>query len=299
MSNPWTISATRSRISWPTLAWEQVGSPDVNEGPEILQRNGKTFLIYSASYCGTPDYKLGMLTYTGTNPLSASSWTKNPNPVFQKNTAGGVYGPGHNGFFKSPNGTEDWIVYHATTNSAGNCGTGRTTRIQKFTWNADGTPNFGTPFALNTAITLPAGDPGTGGATFYRLTNRNSGKVMDVQQPNTSDGAKIGQYAANGQPWQDWQFIDKGGGYFNIISRHSGKCLDINGASTADGAGVIQWTCGTGNNQQFQWLASGSYFQIKARHSGKCIDVVGSSTADGALLEQRTCSTANNFLWSR
>jgi GH43 family beta-xylosidase len=166
MSNPWTLSANRTMISQPTYRWETVGtSPSVNEGPKILQHGGKTFLIYSASYCGTPDYKLGMLTYTGTDPLNMSSWTKNPNPVFQKNTAGGVYGPGHNGFFKSPDGTEDWIVYHATTSSSGNCGTGRTTRIQKFTWNADGTPNFGTPLSLSTVIVLPSGDPGNSNPT--------------------------------------------------------------------------------------------------------------------------------------
>jgi GH43 family beta-xylosidase len=299
MSNPWTLSANRTRISWPTLSWEQVGNPDVNEGPEILQRGGRTFIIYSASYCGTPDYKLGMLTLTGSNPLSASSWTKHPNPVFQKNTAGGVYGPGHNGFFKSPNGAEDWIVYHATTNSGGNCGTGRTTRIQKFTWNADGTPNFGTPLSLNTSITLPAGDPGTGGATYYRLTNRNSGKVADVQQPNLDNGARIGQWAWGGNNWQQWQFVDRGGGYFNIVSRHSGKCLDVNGASTADGATIIQWTCGSGTNQQFQWAATGSFFNIRARHSSKCINVVGSSIADGAFLEQRACGSGNSFQWTR
>jgi hypothetical protein len=134
---------------------------------------------------------------------------------------------------------------------------------------------------------------------FYRITNRNSGKVMDVQSPNTSRGAKVGQWTANGQPWQDWQFLDRGNGYYNIVSRNSGKCLDVSSASTADGAQLLQWDCGSGTNQQFQWVATGSYFQLRARHSGKCVNVVGGSTADGALLEQRTCGTANSFQWSR
>ena len=99
--------------------------------------------------------------------------------------------------------------------------------------------------------------------------------------------------------WQQWQFVDKGSGYFNIVNRNSGKCLDVNGASTADGANIIQWTCNGGNNQQWQWVATGSYFNLKARHSGKCINVVGSSTADGALLEQRTCASGNSFQWTR
>ena len=66
--------------------------------------------------------------------------------------------PGHNGFFKSPDGTEDWIVYHATTNANGGCDLNRSTRAQKFTWNADGTPNFGVPVGLGVPITAPSGE---------------------------------------------------------------------------------------------------------------------------------------------
>lgn len=161
-----------------------------------------------------------------------------------------------------------------------------------------GMPSDATENAVQANI-ITAGYSTSGGATFFRITNRNSSKVLDVQQPNTQPGARIGQFAANGQPWQDWQFVDLGGGFFNIISRNSSLCLDVNGASQADGATIIQWTCNGGTNQQWQWRASGSFFQLVARHSSKCIDVVGSSLADAAFVEQRACSTANNFLWSR
>jgi hypothetical protein len=144
-----------------------------------------------------------------------------------------------------------------------------------------------------------SGGPTPTPGTYYRITNRNSGKLMDVQNPNLNDGAKVGQYTANGGLWQKWQFVDAGSGYFNIISQNSGKCLDVISVSTADGAGIDQWSCNGGQNQQFQWVATGSYFNIKARHSGKCVNVVGSSTADGALLEQRTCGTGNSFQWTR
>ncbi|WP_405727040.1 family 43 glycosylhydrolase [Streptomyces sp. NBC_00028] len=157
LSNPWTASGTRRVLSTPTYSWETVGGA-VNEGAEVLQRNGKTFIVYSASHCSTPDYKLGMLTYNGGDPLDSASWVKSPNPVFQRSNAGGVYGPGHNGFFKSPDGTEDWIVYHANNSTSGGCDMNRTTRAQKFTWNADGTPNFGTPVALGVALPAPSGE---------------------------------------------------------------------------------------------------------------------------------------------
>lgn len=157
LSNPWTASGTRRLLSQATFSWETVGG-SVNEGPEVLQRNGRTFIIYSASHCSTPDYKLGMLTYNGGDPLLSSSWTKSPNPVFQRSNANGVYGPGHNGFFKSPDGTEDWIVYHANSSASQGCDVNRTTRAQKFTWNADGTPNFGVPLPLSANIPAPSGE---------------------------------------------------------------------------------------------------------------------------------------------
>ncbi|MEO8606338.1 MAG: arabinofuranosidase catalytic domain-containing protein [Chloroflexota bacterium] len=162
-----------------------------------------------------------------------------------------------------------------------------------------GFPSDATENSVQANIVAAGYGSGGTGSTSFRITNRNSGKVLDVQQPNTSAGANVGQFAANGNPWQDWTFNDVGGGFFTIVSVNSGMCLDVNGVSTADGANVIQWTCNGGTNQQWQWRASGSFFQLVARHSGKCADVAGSSTADGANVEQRTCATANNFLWSR
>jgi len=158
MSNPWTLVGPRVELSRPQYGWEKNGF-GVNEGPEVLKRGDKTYVVYSASYCGTDDYALGMLTATATaDPLATSSWTKTATPVFVKNTTGGAYGPGHNAFFKSKDGVEDWIIYHANNGAGQGCGDARNPRMQKFTWNTDGTPNFGTPAAINTALPRPSGD---------------------------------------------------------------------------------------------------------------------------------------------
>jgi len=160
MTDPLTIEGSRVMISTPTYDWEKIGTPDVNEGPEILKNtNGKIFLTYSASGCWNDDYALGMLTLKdGGNPLVAGDWTKTPTPVFTKNTSGSAYGPGHNSFFKSVDGTENWILYHANLSSGQGCGDTRNPRIQKFTWNADGTPNFGQPVAAGLSVTKPSGE---------------------------------------------------------------------------------------------------------------------------------------------
>ena len=102
----------RSVISSPTESWE-MGDPApgepaaVNEGPNPLYRGNRTWLSFSASWCGTPAYALGLLAYDGTgDPTSADSWTKS-GPAFS--SAHLNYGTGHNVFFSSPDGTEVWV----------------------------------------------------------------------------------------------------------------------------------------------------------------------------------------------
>lgn len=160
MSNPWTINGNRALLSSPFYPWERsVGN--VNEGPVALQHDGKIFIIYSASACWGPDYKLGMLSYAGGDPLKTGAWVKHKTPVFERSDANSVFAPGHNGFFKSPDGSEDWIVYHANVSANDGCTGTRTTRVQKFSWNADGTPNFGIPVPLGQPLQLPSGDGGS------------------------------------------------------------------------------------------------------------------------------------------
>lgn len=158
MSDPWTISGKRFLISQADYDWEKVRYP-INEAPEILQRNGKTFLIYSASDTGTPNYALGMLTHSDGEILDAKNWKKSPTPVFSqvKSEQGNVFGPGHNGFFKSPDGKEDWIIFHGKENDEYTY-RGRSSRAQKFTWNSDGTPNFGAPIPAGVSIEVPSGE---------------------------------------------------------------------------------------------------------------------------------------------
>jgi GH43 family beta-xylosidase len=71
--------------------------------------------------------------------------------------ANGVYGPGHNGFAKSPDGTEDWIIYHAKVDTGPNWN--RVIRMQRFTWRPDGSPDFGQPVASGVRLPVPSGEP--------------------------------------------------------------------------------------------------------------------------------------------
>lgn len=167
LKNPWTVEGERSKLSYPLYNWEKNGDlhdasnpphVNVNEGPEILKHGNKIFLIYSASGCWTDNYALGMLsTNVDEYLLDPVSWAKSDQPVFKQSLENGVYAPGHNSFFKSPNGKEDWILYHANSAPGQGCGKDRSPRAQKFTWNKDGSPNFGTPLNTNEQIPMPSG----------------------------------------------------------------------------------------------------------------------------------------------
>ena len=167
LENPWTIKGNRVMLSTPQFPWEKFGDiphndpahVNVNEGPEILKHGDKIFLIYSGSGCWTEQYALGMLTASATSDLvNPASWTKSPQPVFSESPQAHAYGTGHNGFFKSPDGTQDWIIYHANPEPNQGCANFRSPRAQPFTWNPDGTPHFGTPLPLGTPIPKPSGE---------------------------------------------------------------------------------------------------------------------------------------------
>jgi|GEM_PF-4003994 len=60
MKNPWTLKTKPILLSKPEYDWE-TKIFWVNEGPAVLQRNGKLFLTYSAS-ATDENYCMGMLT---------------------------------------------------------------------------------------------------------------------------------------------------------------------------------------------------------------------------------------------
>ncbi|OON69298.1 family 43 glycosylhydrolase [Hymenobacter sp. CRA2] len=159
MASPTSLMGQWVQLSQPQYAWELYGTPKVNEGPEILRHGGKTFLVYSASHCSTDDYALGLLTTSNTaDPMDPAAWSKSPNPVLTKDPADRAYGPGHCSFFTSRDGQETWILYHANLAAGQGCGNARNPRMQKLEWNADGSPNFGTPAPTGTPLPRPAGE---------------------------------------------------------------------------------------------------------------------------------------------
>ncbi len=160
MQNPLSVSGKRVRLcANDDYLWERVGETaggrGLNEAPQVLQRNGRTFVVYSCSASWQPSYKLGLLALRpGGDPLNPADWTKHPSPVFQPSYT--TYGIGHASFVKSPDGAQDWIFYHAKADR--NDGWRRVLFTQPFRWTRNGLPDFGAPLpALNT-LSLPGGE---------------------------------------------------------------------------------------------------------------------------------------------
>ncbi|WP_433499464.1 RICIN domain-containing protein [Sphaerimonospora sp. CA-214678] len=133
---------------------------------------------------------------------------------------------------------------------------------------------------------------------WYVLVSRHSGKAIDVYNLATNDGAPIVQWTRNDGAWQQWQFVDSGGGYYRLKSRHSGKVLDIASKSTADGAELVQWTDNNGANQQFRAVdTDNGHIKLINRNSGKALDVWEWSTADGGRISQYADTGGTNQQW--
>ena len=137
LKTPWQLATDSGIVTVPTQFWETVGAsrtgyrdpekkkaapyfPRVVEGATAVYGDkGDVYLIYSGSGYWT-NYGLGQLTWTGEDPLKASSWTKFEfNPIFTIANKHGKHlpgldlqGPGHASFFRDDAGKR-FLVYHA------------------------------------------------------------------------------------------------------------------------------------------------------------------------------------------
>lgn len=150
MKNPWTLETEPMRLTTPQYYWEK-HRYEVNEGPAVLQRNGKVIVTYSASDTGS-HYCMGMLwADENSDLLNPISWFKSDMPVFMTSEKNGQYGPGHNSF-TTDNG-RDVLVYHSRNykDTEGDPleDNNRHARAKVFEYDENGLPVFGEPVPGN------------------------------------------------------------------------------------------------------------------------------------------------------
>jgi hypothetical protein len=144
----------------------------------------------------------------------------------------------------------------------------------------------------------PDGHPWTPPAPFTRIQNRNSGKVLGVDQMSTADSARVVQFADNGTADHLWQLVDNGDGWFRVRNQNSGKVLGVDRMSTEDSAIVVQFADNGTADHLWQLIDNGDgWSRIKNRNSGKVLGVDQMSTADSAQVVQFGDTGTADHLW--
>lgn len=145
MKNPTTLTGPEVVISEPDFSWEKV-KYNVNEGPAVIEKNGKIFVTYSAS-ATNDNYCIGLLWIDAdADLLDIHNWNKSPAPVFSSNADVKRYGPGHNSFTTSEDGKTTIMIYHDRDyrEIKGNelSDPNRATRARVVEWTESGFPDF-------------------------------------------------------------------------------------------------------------------------------------------------------------
>lgn len=301
MDSPTHINGPAVKISGGIANWENA----VHEAPAFIYKNGKSIIVYSTGELlnpGPAGYKMGTLTNTDGDYLNANSWIKSLNPVFQhwNGVGGSVYAPGACCFVKSPDATEDWMIYHAKHFNDYNYN--REIRAQKFTWDANDNPLFDHPIPSGITLAVPSGqDPSpeeiiSGGV--YKIVAQHSLKALTVRANSTVPGALIEQNTYAGAENQKWVITNVDGKYYKIISLYSGLSLNVANYSVDNGVNIIQQVY-TGYDDEL-WridnLGNENYV-ITAKHSQKVLDVVRASLLDGSQIIQWPFLGNTNQKW--
>jgi hypothetical protein len=227
MFNPWTLTGRFSLISEPSLDFEQSTLNHrlvaVNEGPAVTVRDNGIYIFYSANAGTNINSSIGMLRASaGSNPLDRASWVKSAQPVFMGGSsttidnADGVFYVRQPCLVKSPDGTEDWLLYQAGARSYGNAVgdstnttlirqylnsmKDRSVRMQKIVWSAD-TPSFA---VATTGTAALAGKAAMASQTFRRPSGTISDDIYIVE---AEDAALTGVINPDDRATADVNFV--------------------------------------------------------------------------------------------
>ena len=117
----------------------------------------------------------------------------------------------------------------------------------------------------------------------YYLIKAPNGKVLEVKNFNTENGAAIRLWDYAGHPWQQWKFVDAGDGRWRIENRFTGKMIDLALGGVVEGTWLHQWSRTSGLSQCWALEPTrGGRTRIRNVLADKYIDLVGMNTANGA-----------------
>lgn len=133
------------------------------------------------------------------------------------------------------------------------------------------------------------------GEGFYKITNTDTKKVVDVKGGSSASNANVQTYTWNGTDAQLWKFIDAKNGSYYIKSK-VGTTMDLPSAKTASGTNIQTYAM-NGTNAQ-KWVLDSdraSYEEVKieegtytiknATNTSQVLDVQSSSMSNSANVQ--------------
>ncbi len=122
--------------------------------------------------------------------------------------------------------------------------------------------------------------------TKYRLTNVNSGKVLDAQNCGTSPGTLVQQWQSLGNTCQQWVFNSLGNGVYTLTNVNSGLALDVYNCGSANGNEIDTWTLLNNTCQMWSVLSAGNgHYVLVSSVIGRTLDDKNCGTANGTVVQ--------------
>lgn len=140
-------------------------------------------------------------------------------------------------------------------------------------------------------VPVPVGIKTVGLATYFKVTNWNSGKCVDVNGGGA--GAPLVQWPCHGNGNQRFAHLDLGTGYHQLrVKQGSNYCLQAEAGADSSGKWLVkQQTCSTATSQQAKLTTFAyhgtQYHRIQFRNTGRCLELP--NTNDLTRVEQKAC----------
>lgn len=134
------------------------------------------------------------------------------------------------------------------------------------------------------------------GDGYYKITNKHSGKSLDVANGGMKSGTNVWQYDYTGDNAQKWIIKESGDGkYFNIVSAKNGLYLDVDGGIAENCRNIRTYSYNNTNAQKWKFVAfgnsigrtlsNGDYHIVTVLDESKGLDVYGGYKENGTNVD--------------
>ncbi|WP_083870313.1 family 43 glycosylhydrolase [Haloterrigena salina] len=286
------------------------------EGTIHHERNGYHYLFVSTGTCceghsSTYEYEVGRSEsffgpYVDQNGVDLMEYNEHNQGTPVLTGTDRFPGAAHGDITTYDDGSE-WLLYHAYDADDPEFIDGvprRVLMMDRIDWEngwpvigCDGTPSEVSPVPGSGTHCGDNGGDGTLPAGTYRISNVNSGLLLEVGDADTSEGATVNQWSDTGHPCQEWELIEHGDGTYRLENVHSGHVLSVADGSTSEGANLVQRAWGDAADQRWRLIEGDGSYRLENDASGYVADVLEASTENGADVIQWSRLGGDNQRW--